>query len=138
MAHITPQSSFRVGKTFLWQNNSLITTKQFPKTITGNISKVKGLELLFKYLLRKRRFFIVKANIKYCLLQAKHNLNILFLPKMKKSPKLYMKRLVLQTFIHKKFYSQNKNFLNMFKNFSDLRREKIFKFPPEREDAQIN
>jgi len=132
MAHITPQTSFRLGKTFIWHHNALIPTKQFPRTIVGNVSKTAGIEKLLKYILKKRRIFIVKANLKFCLLQTKYYLHILFLPKIKKSPKKLMRKLVIKTFMHHNFRYLNQNFCSMLSDFAMDRREKIFRFHPKK------
>ena len=138
MAHIAPQTSLRVVKTYLWHHNVVLPTKQFPNEINGDLSHVRGLEKLLKHFLRKRRFFILKANVRYCSLQAKQLVNLLFLPKMKQSPKKYIKRFAFGALLKKRYRFQNLGFRDMFLGFIALRRLKIFKFPPERKAMQIN
>jgi len=86
MAHLIPATHFRNGKSFLGRSN-LLVSKQFPKILSGHSSFIRGVEKTLKYVLKRKRLFLVKGNIKYSQLRAKIFLNILYMPKMKRRPR---------------------------------------------------
>lgn len=101
MAHISPQTSLRAGKTYLWHHNVLIPTKQFPNSIIGNTSNISGLENMLQIFLNKKRLFLVKANLKYSSLNSKYYLYILFLPRLKPLPYDYIRTHAMRMLLYR-------------------------------------
>ena len=81
--HLVSPINFRLGKTFPWKNNILISNNKNSIQTASDLTLTHGLEQFSNYLLQKYRMFAIKGALRY---YSKTNLlvfNLLYIPRMK-------------------------------------------------------
>lgn len=99
MSHLVKPVSFRVGKTQIWANNTLLHSKSL---VNSDLLLAKGITKLNKSLLRRKRLYVIKGNIVDSSF-SKITYNLMYAPKVKTKPREHSVGAFLRRSIYKPF-----------------------------------
>lgn len=130
MSHVVSPLSYRLGKTFLWNNLSIINFNNKQKLQSKLINTPIGLEESLDKILNKNNYYVVKTTLKTNNILGIPQLKLIYYPLLKKNKKkqiyplycLYRKILSkplnynkkLEKFIKKIWYIKKREFKNRF------------------------
>ena len=96
MSHLVKPTTFRAGKTFIWQYNS------FVKSSSSNFTRNPGLNRLSRRILKRKRLYVVSGTVvNYVNKQLRYNL--LYAPKIKSKPREHRTGSFVQRSVYKAY-----------------------------------
>ena len=133
MSHLVAPSSFRVGKTQPWANNSIAATKH--KILGGDATATAGLSKVAAALLRRKRLYVVKSTA-VAKFASRSHYQLLFAPRIKIRPREHS----IGTFLRKSLLKSVE--LNTagskFKQYADLRKDKAARIRRRPKPKKLN
>jgi len=90
MIHPISPTQFRLGKSFPWRNNVIISsTKSKALTSPNDLNFPLGIERLGQYLFLQYNIYMVRCGIKFCEKTSRTKLRLLYVPKIKRRSDVY-------------------------------------------------